>query len=76
MARRTLSQRQRLWFRPSIHREKKVVGHTIHDQSAFTVADLRNAELCVFGRKFVPCRAYPKHLAGFLVTLLHSWITN
>ena len=36
------------------------------------VANLRQAELCVLGRKFVRrqslVRAYPKHLAGFLVT--------
>jgi len=36
------------------------------------VADLRHAELCVLGHKFVGrqslVRAYPKHLAGFLVT--------
>jgi hypothetical protein len=39
------------------------------------VADLRHAELCVLGCKFVvrqsPVRAYPKHLAGFLVIILH-----
>jgi hypothetical protein len=44
------------------------------------VADLRHAELCVLGCKFVvrqpPVRAYPKHLAGFLVIILHSSITN
>ena len=40
------------------------------------VADLRHAELCVLGRKFVGrhyhVRAYPKHLVAFLVILLHS----
>ena len=37
------------------------------------VANLRRAELCTLGRKFVvrPCqvRAYPKHLAGVLIIL-------
>ena len=44
------------------------------------VADLRHAELCVLGCKFVvrppQIRAYPKLLASFLVILLHSPITN
>ena len=44
------------------------------------VADLRPAELCVLRCKFVVrqshVRAYPKHLAGFLVVNLHSSITN
>ena len=44
------------------------------------VADLRHAEFCVLGCKFgvrpSQVRAYPKHLAGFLVILLHSSITN
>ena len=44
------------------------------------VAYLRHAELCALGRKCVvrqdQVRAYPKHLAGFLVILLHSWVTN
>ena len=44
------------------------------------VTDLRHAELCVLGCKFVvrqyQVRAYLKHLPGFLVMLLHSSITN
>ena len=44
------------------------------------VADLRHAELCVLGCKFVgrqsQVRAYPKYLASFLVILRHSSITN
>jgi|KBSSwiStaDraftv2_1062776.scaffolds.fasta_scaffold337202_2 hypothetical protein len=44
------------------------------------VADLCYAELCVLGCKFVvrpsQVRAYRKRLAGFLVVLLHSSITN
>lgn len=44
------------------------------------VADLRHAELCLLGCQPVmrqsQVRAYPKHLAGFLVILLHCSITN
>ena len=44
------------------------------------VADLRHAELCVLGCNFVVrqshVRAYPQHLVGFLVVILHSSITN
>ena len=44
------------------------------------VADLCYAELCVLGCKFVGRQslvlAYPRHLTGFLVILLHSWVSN
>lgn len=44
------------------------------------VTELRHAELCVLGCKFVvrqyQVRAYPKPPAGLLVMLLHSSITN
>ena len=44
------------------------------------VADLRHAELCVLGCKLVvrpsQVRAYLKHLAAFLVILLHSSLTK
>jgi hypothetical protein len=72
--RRPVSQRLRLWFRLSIHREEEVS----EDMSPITglhllVADRRHAELCVLGCKFVVrqphVRAYPKHLAGFLVII-------
>ena len=81
MVRRTLSQQLRLSFRPSIHREEEVS----QDMSPITnlhllVADLRHVELCVLGcnsvRRQSYVRAYPKHLADFLVIILHSSITN
>ena len=44
------------------------------------VADVRHAELRLLGCQLVmrqsQVRAYPKHLAGFLVILLHSSSTN
>jgi hypothetical protein len=44
------------------------------------VADLHQAELCMLGGKFVVrpslIRTYLKHLAGLLVILLHSSLTN
>ena len=40
------------------------------------VADLRHAELCMLGGKFVvrpsQVRVYPKHLPGFLVIIIFS----
>ena len=43
-------------------------------------ADMRHVELCLLSCKFVlrQChvRAYPKHLMGFLLIILHPSITN
>jgi hypothetical protein len=69
MVRRPLSKRLRLCSRPSIHREEKVVRDIrLMTSLHLLVADLRHAELCVLGRKFVGrhyhVRAYPKHLVG------------
>ena len=78
MVRRTL--RLRLCFRPSIHRDGEVVRTSTHDQSAFIVADLRYAELRARPQVYRGDRSlfvpYSKHLAGFLVIILYSWVTN
>ena len=81
MERRTVSKRLRLCFRPSIRREEEVSEDMPPITGLFLLlAELRNAELCVVGCKFVVRQshvcAYPKHLAGFLVVILYSSITN
>ena len=73
MVRRVHSKRLRLCFRPSIHREEE----SRQDIPPMTslhllVADVRHAELCVLGGKFVvrpsQVRAYPETAGGLRAT--------
>jgi len=70
MVRRPLSQRLRLSFRPSIHREEEVV-RTYHPSPVCIYLSLAcgHADLCVLNCKFVVgqanLRAYSNQLDGF-----------